>query len=481
MSPAFGISSTGARAAAPVFPHDPQALSHQAAKAVLLLDTITNTGTITDKQAWVRAAGWEADHCTAGAAALQARARAQALVAVGRSLRHVHGLGCNRLGRGADGALVAWRGCTALRGTAAQTDVVAAAFSVPAAGRTAPRSALDVLGVHAGYVNARAGGCLVSLGGYHASVQTVLRRTTEALQDLLDGAPRRVEILDGVAGFQPLQGLDLRGAALPPNLGRATLERVNLAGEDLTGGPLQGGTFRAVDLRGALLPADLRGTHMVDCDLRGATVAHAAVPTGDWQAAPANACTAWPDLAPARLDGAVLDFAGIVEQAVCDGQQAVAKLLDATTLEPQRSLLRSIDSIGDPAVRRDAMERLLMALRALEALPAVIDSAGSGASPSASAAAAPDPERLHLIASLAALLFNPIYSAADDGTPEIERLRALLAGELAANAFSFSAVIEPGRPATGNAAALAALAIHQPAFPPAMRALALANNPALRW
>lgn len=482
MSPASGISSTGARTAPPVSLHDPQALPQQAAKAVLLLDMIANTEAIADKQSRAREAGWEAGHCSAGAAALRSRARAQALVAVGRSLRHVHGLGCNRLGRGADGALVAWRASTALRGKAGQTDVVAADFCLPAAGSTTTRSALEVLGVRAASLDGRAGGCVASLGWGRPNVQAVLQRATEALQDLLDGAPRRVQVLDGVAGFQPLQGLDLRGAALPPNLARGTLERVNLAGEDLTGGPLHGGTFRAVDLRGALLPADLRGTRVFDCDLRGATVlAHAAVRAGDWKAAPADACTAWPDFSPARLDGAVLDFQGIVEQAARDGQQAVGVLLDATTFEPQRSLLRSIDSISDPAVRRDAMERLLSAVHALDALPAVVDGAGPGAWPAASAAAAPDRERLHFIASLAALLFNPVYSAADDGTPGIARLRVELASALAENALYFSAVIEPGRPATGNAAALAALAIHQPAFPPAMRALALINNPALGW
>ena len=304
--------------------------------------------------------------------------------------------------------------------------------------------------------------------GQAMPLENLRQRACEKLQQLLDRSSVRDEDAVLITSDSPLQRLDLRSLRLPSNLARHTLVDVNLAGQDMSALRLAGATFLRCDLRATLLPRELREVHLLECDLRGAQI--------ERLTACSDSRTAWPDLSGADLTGAVIDASAMASKGPKSGMLEAGTLLDARLVGNERSLLGSLHTIADADVRRDAVERLASTVRVwlqrqpagTRLLDALFGEYGGG-----------QPEaRHHYAAALAALIFDAAYSSAPP-CPGIGWLRVELACELAEQARAYG---DPGalhgepqhRPAT-----LVSHTLRQPAFPAAMRDLALHLNPRL--
>lgn len=303
--------------------------------------------------------------------------------------------------------------------------------------------------------------------GRMASVEDCMQRVVERMARLLARPAVPAEGRDSAALHAPLKGQDLRGIYLPPNLARHALIEVNLSGQDLSGIDLRGAVFCRADLRATLLPQDLGNIRLLGCDLRGAQI------SSDCVGSPA--AQAWPDLSGALMAGAIVDTGAWVQGGSGD-LIGVGNLLDAHPTAPTRSLLRSLHGIADADVRRDAVERLLVAVAArlsaqapgARLLDILFGEHGGG-----------HPERRHRYATaLAALLFEPGYSS-NARQPGITWLRGELASELAEQARAYSGLGGVAGPMDGDTASMARLALRQPAFPPVPREQALSANPEL--
>ncbi len=268
--------------------------------------------------------------------------------------------------------------------------------------------------------------------------------------------------------YQLPVGLDMRRVSLPDRLGPHRLEALMLTGRDLRQTRLRGAVLVRADLRGTALPRDLRAMTLSGCDLRGACI--------DARPMPDTADARWPDLGNAVLTGAVVDMACFAQDAAAHGMAALGQLLDMRGAAAHRSLLCSLDTISDEAVRRDAVERLVaavlqcldMAVPRRSLLDALFGEHGAG-----------QPEARHRYAvALAAMLFDPCYTAAPP-LPGIAALRLQLADELVAQARAYNHAASAGRGSGPSTAALARRAIAHRDFPAAHGIAARRRNPAL--
>lgn len=388
------------------------------------------------------------------------RAHVRLLVALGRMLAEASSAGCEGVKCLPDRTLLS-------RDDRQGWQVVAP--PVPATSTTPATNLFAWLGLDVGHVpergqNTRLLRAPLQLATFENARQRVCART----QQLLERGGVRDADSNPISGERPLDGLDLRSIRLPANLAWHALVDVNLAGQDMSALRLRGATFRHCDLRATLLPRELCGVHLLDCDLRGARIDRLADRT--------DSATAWPDLADAALTGAVIDASGTLPDGLQPGVREAGELLDARLLGDERSLLCSLNTIADTDVRRDAVERLANAVRAwlqrqpagTRLLDALFGEYGGG-----------QPEARHrYAAALAAMIFEAAYSSVPP-PPGIGWLRTELACELAehARAYSDSGAAHAAPPRTLTAQV--AHALRQPAFPAAMRALALHLNPDL--
>lgn len=282
-----------------------------------------------------------------------------------------------------------------------------------------------------------------------------VQTTADQLAHHVEMAYQRVIVLDGTPHYRVLGGEDLRGVRLPASLFKRPLHGVKLAGCNLSEYCMREAVLCHADLRNAVLPTDLRGATFINVDLRGSLI-------GRYGPPPSASC--WPDLSRAKLTDAKVDVFGIAAGACGDGNRAIGALLDCRATVPH-SLLRCLLSIDDPSVRLAAMETLLSPVRTLALathpdpwLDTLFEDYGRIAADA----------RLEFALALAETVIAD--TPLDHSVPSMAWLCNELACELGQRARAFHS----------NREARAGAVIHRAGFPAPLRALALAQNPALR-